>query len=323
MSRAVAAFLLLLLLPIGCTRPGAHRGTRFKNRTPGPTPQVLAVYEAWWGHPRHINIGYSSHDPVMLRKQIRQAKSMGITGFAVDWYGYREPFIDQSYALLQGIAGEENFHIAMMYDESNADEGATDSAIEDFKLFHKVYLAADAPGRAAYLTLNGRPVIFIFPKGFHTDWNAVKAEVSKWNPAPVLIDEYPTPEKDAAAIDGYYAWVQPGEKGWAADGSHWGEPYLNSFYEAMETTYPGKIVVGGAWASFDDSKASWGLNRHISPRCGQTYTDTFSLAKANSLEVHPMPFLLVETWNDYEEGTAVEKGFPSCNPGPSPSKSGE
>jgi hypothetical protein len=25
-----------------------------------------------------------------------------------------------------------------------------------------------------------------------------------------------------------------------------------------------------------------------------------------------MPFLLVETWNDYEEGTAVEKGILGC-----------
>ena len=293
---------------------------RFSKRTPGPAPQVLAVYEAWWGHPRHIDIGYSSHDPATLRKQIRDAKAMGITGFAVDWYGYREPFIDKSYALLQGIAGEENFHIAMMYDESNDDEGATDGALEDFKLFNKTYLAAGAAGRQAYLTLNGRPVIFIFPKGFHTDWNIVRAEVNKWSPAPLLIDEYPTPGKDAAAIDGFYAWVQPGEKGWAADGSNWGEPYLKSFYQTMENQYPDKVTVGGAWASFDDSRASWGLNRHINPRCGQTYTDTLGLARVNSIQEHTIPFVLVETWNDYEEGTPVEKGIPSCTSSPTDAK---
>jgi hypothetical protein len=27
-----------------------------------------------------------------------------------------------------------------------------------------------------------------------------------------------------------------------------------------------------------------------------------------------MPFLLIETWNDYEEGTAVEKGIQGCGP---------
>jgi hypothetical protein len=27
---------------------------------------------------------------------------------------------------------------------------------------------------------------------------------------------------------------------------------------------------------------------------------------------HPLPFLLIDTWNDYEEGTAIEKGLPRC-----------
>ena len=77
----------------------------------------------------------------------------------------------------------------------------------------------------------------------------------------------------------------------------------------MQSKYPDKLAVGGAWAVFNDSKASWGLNRHISPRCGQTLTDTASLWRKNSAD-HYMPFVLVETWNDYEEGTAIEKGIP-------------
>ena len=45
----------------------------------------------------------------MIRKQIEQAKNLGISGFVVDWYGDREPFLDRSYALLQSIAAEQNF----------------------------------------------------------------------------------------------------------------------------------------------------------------------------------------------------------------------
>ena len=33
-------------------------------------------------------------------------------------------------------------------------------------------------------------MIFIFPKGNHTDWERVRAEVNKWQPVPLLIDEY-------------------------------------------------------------------------------------------------------------------------------------
>lgn len=312
--RATAASLFLLFLPHACAHSGSRQAFRSKVHVDGPWPKILALYEPWFGHPKHISVGYSSHDPVVLRKQIHQAKAMGISGFVVDWYGDREPFIDRSYALMQTIAAQQNFHIAMLYDETDEEEAATDEAISDFDTFHETYLAANAAGRQAYLTYEGRPVIFIFPKGGHTDWNRVRTEVNKWNPAPLLIDEY-QPGPYANAFDGFYAWINPGSKGWAADGSNWGEQYLDDFYRTMQSKYPDKITVGGAWASFDDSKASWGLNRHISPRCGQTFTDTSNLWKKYYSDDNPLPFLLIETWNDYEEGTAIERGIPNCRSG--------
>lgn len=311
-DRIGAALFLVFLLPHGCTNQEARQAARLRRSVAGTQSQVLALYEPWFGHPRHMSVGYSSHDPEVIRKQIHQAKALGITGFVVDWYGDREPFIDQSYALMQTIAAKEQFHIAMMYDETDEEEGATDEAFADFKMFHDTYLAPNAPGREAYLTYEGRPVIFIFPKGGHTDWSRIRTEIDRWNPQPLLIQEN-EPGQYAAAFDGFYAWINPGKNGWAADGSNWGEQYLNDFYSTMQSKYPDKITVGGAWASFDDRKAAWGLNRHISPRCGQTFTDTFNLWKKYSLPGDPLPFLLVETWNDYEEGTAIEHGIPSCN----------
>jgi hypothetical protein len=117
-------------------------------------------------------------------------------------------------------------------------------------------------------------------------------------------------------MDGFYAWINPGAKGWAPDGSNWGEDYLRQFYQTMQTKYPGKIAVGAAWSSFDDSKASWSLNRRMSSRCGQTFNDTLALAQENSSPDHPLPFVLIETWNDYEEGTAIEPGIAQCKTGP-------
>ena len=47
----------------------------------------------------------------------------------------------------------------------------------------------------------------------------------------------------------------------------------------MKSKYPDKIAVGGAWPGFDDSKASWSLNRHMSQRCGQTLNDTMNISR--------------------------------------------
>ncbi|MGA8491080.1 MAG: hypothetical protein WB711_11695 [Terriglobales bacterium] len=309
--RVICASVLVLLLQ-GCTHPGLRQTLAEGVPVTAASPQILAVYEPWFGHPSHISVGYSSQDPVVIRKQIDHAKTLGISGFVVDWYGDREPFIDRSYALIQTLAAENNFHVSMMYDESNPDDGdATNDTLAAFDKFSKSYLSSTAPGRQAYLAYNDRPVIFIFPKGGHTDWNQVRAFTDKWDPPPLLIYEDQA-TSFTSAFDGFYAWINPGKKGWAADGSNWGEQYLIDFYRTMQTKYPDKIAVGGAWAGFDDSKASWGLNRHMSQRCGETFADTMKLWRQYSAGDHPLPFLLVETWNDYEEGTAIERGLAKC-----------
>jgi hypothetical protein len=331
LSRAFLSLFSVLLLPHGCQGPGASQPAPLKYKAAGSAPQVIALYEAWFGHPRHMNVGYSSQDPAEIATQIRQAKAQGITAFVVDWYGDREPFIDKSYAVIQSVAAKKQFQVAMMYDETNHEDSATDEAIADFTMFHDAYLSDKPPGRQAYLTYQGRPVIFVFPTSGHTDWSKVRAAVNKWSTPPFLINEN-LPGQYADAFDGYYAWVQPGDKGWAPDGSNWGEQYLDNFYRTMANKYPDKIMVGGAWASFDDSKAPWGLNRHISARCGKTFTDTFNIWRKDLPAGEVPPFLMLETWNDHEEGTAIEGGIPSCgtsqperstNQAPSPAPAGQ
>ena len=311
--RAPLAVVFLLLFQ-GCTRKSVNRTLQQSIPPMQNTTRMLAVYEPWFGHRRHISVGYSSTDPAVLRRQIDQAKTLGISGFVVDWYGQREPLLDRSYALLQSIAAETNFQVAMMYDERGGSNGepATDETLAEFEEFRKTYLAPDAPGRQAYLTYNEHPVIFIFPKGGHTDWSRVRAEVQNWNPVPLLIYEYRSAPV-GAAFDGMYAWVNPGQKGWARDGSNWGEDYLRNFYRKMRSKYADKVAVGAAWAGFDDTKASWGLNRHMSQRCGNTFKDTLELSRQYDTADRPLPFLLIETWNDYEEGTAIERGLARCN----------
>src|SRR6516165_9051536 len=114
LNRTGTALFLAILGLRGCSFPADHPA-KLKYKATGTSPQVLALYEAWFGHPKHISVGYSSHDPDVIGRQIRQAKSLGITAFVVDWYGDREPFIDVSYAQVQATAARNNFQVAMMY----------------------------------------------------------------------------------------------------------------------------------------------------------------------------------------------------------------
>jgi hypothetical protein len=82
-------------------------------KNPPQDTTVVAVYVPWFGDPAHINVGYSTDDPAVLRRQIAKAKELGVQAFAVDWYGERRPFLDHSYALMQQAASQNHFKVAL------------------------------------------------------------------------------------------------------------------------------------------------------------------------------------------------------------------
>jgi hypothetical protein len=298
----------LFMAATGCTTPGAHHILQQNAQAPGFSPKLLAVYMPWFGDHTHMDVGYSSEDPAILRKQIQQARHMGISAFIVDWYGESNPYSDHNFGLLQQAASESHFQVALLYNEAeDEDAGATDAEIASLDKAYKDYIGPAARYRDAYLTYNGHPMIFIFPKSGHVDWNRVREHCSSWESPPVLIYKDQPAAQYADDFAGSYAWVQPGPGGWAADGSNWGEAYLENFYKTMQNKHPDKLAVGGAWPGFDDSAAKWGLNRHMQSACGKTLDETLNFYQRFYDNAKPLPFLMIETWNDYEEGTAVER----------------
>jgi hypothetical protein len=141
----------------------------------------------WFGDHVHIDVGYSSNDPAVLRRQIQQARHTGISAFVVDWYGDARPFSDHNFGLLQEAADESHFQVALLYNEAEDDDGqATDEAFAALDKAYKAYIGPEAPHRGAYLTYNGHPVIFIFPKHGRVDWNRVVEHCSGWEASPYL-----------------------------------------------------------------------------------------------------------------------------------------
>jgi len=310
----VAAVVCFMVLT-GCTTPGLRRSDRQNLQAPNSSPKLLAVYMPWFGNHVHMDVGYDSYDPAVLKKQIQQARHMGISAFVVDWYGESQLFSDHNFGLLEEAADESRFQVALLYNESeDEDAQATDQAMAAMDKAYKDYIGPQARHRSAYLNFEGHPVIFIFPKQGHVDWNRVVEHCREWESTPFFFYKDEPPAKYSADFAGLYAWVQPGQKGWTSDGSNWGEQYLDDFYKNMRNKHPDKIAIGAAWPGFDDSAAKWGLNRHMQSRCGQTFEDTLHLYTRYFDAAHPLPFVMIETWNDYEEGTAVERlSFAKCS----------
>jgi hypothetical protein len=308
-ARVLALFAAVLLasLSVACQRASVHQALKQTVRPAQGAPVVLAVYEPWFGDSDHMDVGYSSQDRAVLARQVDEAQDLGISAFVVDWYGQRKPFLDGAYARLQQTAAQKGFKVALMYDEPEDSSDPTADAISALDYAYQQYVGPQAPERQAYLTYQGRPVLFIWPRQRNTDWKRVGEHLQSWQSPPLILME-DGEDRWAAQADGFYAWVKPGPLGWTRDGSNWGRDYLEGFYQKMKEKYPDKIAVGAAWPGFDDRRASWSQDRFMDTRCGKTFADSLRLFRRYYPSSDPLPFLLVITWNDYEEGTAIERG---------------
>jgi len=78
--------------------------------------------------------------------------------------------------------------------------------------------------------------------------------------------------------------------------------------------HPSQLTIAGIWKGFDDYNASWGNNRVIAQQCGQVLLNTAAEISTYFGGTNPqLPYLQVVTWNDYEEGSAIERGLGKCD----------
>ncbi len=287
------------------------------------SPMVLAEYQAWHGLvPTHTNPPYTSTDPLVISRHIQMAQAMGISGFVVDWYGpprglsndTDRAYIDQVIAELMRQSEARGFKVALMYDEGTISNTEPLTTLHETRAISDLLYARRYFTSPAYLSINGYPALFVFPYlevEPNINWLHVRSQLGL---TVTLLDEGPNTDDQVHDLqfDGFYAWVQPSASGWSDDGHEWGHDYLTWFYNVMAglaPTYTNRITVGGVWPGFDDSNAPWGHYpyRYMWPRCGQTWRDTWQLA----YQYNP-PYVMIDTWNDFEEGTGIEFGVGDC-----------
>ncbi|MGZ3299201.1 MAG: hypothetical protein ACXU8O_09310, partial [Asticcacaulis sp.] len=142
--------------------------------------EVLAFYYGWYGtqaysgsdiHWKDIDaskrtIGncpdypvggaYDSLDPEVIRRQVAQAKTAGITGFIASWWGEKDR-TDQQFPLLLDAA--DGLKMVPYIEQAQSPE----SLAADILYLHRRY-----GGHEAWLTLDGRRVIFLFDRVMQT-----------------------------------------------------------------------------------------------------------------------------------------------------------
>ena len=272
---------------------------------PGSTTKIYAHLMPWWGDPRHIGVGYNSHDPAQIKNQIDDMISRGIDGIVIDWYGFRDTFTNETVLrVVKEVERRPKFTFAIMVDKGAIKLSSCPGCNPQEALQEQLhYLERTFLSSPAYLRVDGRPVITNFDVEHHfpgVDWGYA---VSDLRLSPALIFE--DAEGFSHALSrGSYAWVRPST-------NDLGMGYLSKFYEAG-LAHRQLLTIGAAYKGFDDTMASWGLNRVMKQDCGQTWLKTFAKANSYFNSVRQLDVMQLVTWNDYEEGTEIESGVDNC-----------
>ena len=274
----------------------------------GSNTKMYVTWLGWFGRPDHMSVGYNSGDSGQIHRQVEDMISRGLQGAIAAWYGAANTSIDTATRQLKSEAEAHagQFEFAIMEDTGALGSAAiangcdvTDQLISDLK-----YVASQYESSPAYMRVNGRPVVFFFfVDAYYIDWNRVISSVPG---NPLLIFQGP---------DGLTRKLSDGGFSWVLINSN--DPFdaelapQDSFYKAAQQA-PGRLVFGSVYKGFNDTLATWGTNRVIHQNCGQTWLQTFSEAGKFYSGNNQLPAMQIATWNDYEEGTAIESGIDNC-----------
>lgn len=274
----------------------------------GANTKMYVTWVGWFGRNDHIDVGYNSDDATQVHRQVQDMMSRGIDGAIAAWYGASNSSIDSATQLLKKEAEAQGgqFQFVIMEDMGALGAAAiangcdvTDQLISDLS-----YIASEYESSSAYMRVNGRPVVFFFfVDGYYIDWNRV---VSSMQGNPLLIFQGP---------DGFTRKLSDGGFSWVLINSN--NPFdpevsaQDTFYQAAQKA-TGRLVFASAYKGFNDTLATWGTNRVIQEDCGQTWLQTLSEAGKFYSSSNQLPAMQIATWNDYEEGTAIEPGIDNC-----------
>ena len=276
----------------------------------GATTKVFAHLMPWFGGSNHMDVGYASNDPVQVREQVAAMRARGIDGVIIDWYGRNFTREDQAtyYFKREGERLGGSFKFAVMEDAgalrkcaSTKGCSVTSELISDLNYAYSNYMKS-----SAYMRIDGRPVVFFFGvEAFYIDWNRVRSSVLG---NPLFIRQN---------AGGFTDWQSNGSFSWVAinryDPYDIGLSYLDGFY-STGIKYSTKKTFGAVYKGFNDSYAAWHPNQYrlMKQNCGQTWLATWDGIRKHYSSSRQLQSVQLVTWNDYEEGTALETGIDNC-----------
>ena len=308
---------------------------------PGWTGRLICEYQPWFGLSSHKSVGYNENNSATVAAQNSFMITEGCDINLVDFYGALSSTQSFNLATTNAVFADLNsrsgfpLKFGIMEDKgalsatcptSNQTESATVTCLENALITEMDYINMHYASSGVYFTDAGHPVIFTFippsvwpvltSTDWSTIWSTVKAHTDAYAASFVYLFEFGS-FTSASYDNGRYGWPQPPaysstQQFWWGSHTSSSPTYLDTLYSAG-LTHPSQLTVGVIYKGFDDNNASWGGNRVIAQQCGQVLLKTANeMSKYFGGSNPQIPYVQVATWNDYEEGTAIEDGIDNC-----------
>ncbi|MCE9620685.1 MAG: glycoside hydrolase family 99-like domain-containing protein [Planctomycetes bacterium] len=302
-------------------------------------PLVLAFYYPWYGTPEgpggrahgskfihwagvdaigmritsstHYPKGgaYDSHDPAVIERHCNLARSAGIDGFIISWWG-KDSFEDQAVPACLDACKKAGTRACIFYEQipkGGTPETVAAEITDIAKRFgaHAAYLSVIRDGVA-------RPVIFVYGRAIQQlgveKWKEVREILAHAaGPLPLLIgDDFSA--KAVATFDGACAYGPAGDVAaaakkkesvhtWAKRAMPW---WANCGEGGEKARASGKISCATVFPGYDDTKVRTpGLL--VERDGGKLYEELWRQAVAAKPD-----WVLVTSFNEWHEGSEIE-----------------
>jgi hypothetical protein len=308
---------------------------------PGWTGRLICEYQPWFGLSSHKSVGYNENLPATVAAQDSFMLTEGCDINLIDFYGSLSQGQSFNLATTNAVFNDLNnrsgfpLKFGIMEDKgaltatcptSNQTEAATVTCLQSALITDMDYINSHYASSGVYFTDAGNPVIFLFippstwpiltSADWTTIWTAVKAHTDTYTAAFKYIFQFGS-FTSASYDNGRFGWVQPAaydatKQFWWGSNTNASPVYLDNLYSSG-LTHQSQLTVGVIYKGFDDNNASWSGNRVMAQQCGQVLLKTSNeISKYFGGSNPQIPYVQIATWNDYEEGTAVEDGIDNC-----------
>lgn len=254
---------------------------------------VLAYYYVWWDPDVFSRTlfqptqAYNSDDQGTIQHHVDEAKSAGIDGFIVDWYGDGDR-TDSNFGHLLDIANRSGFSATVHFETPHF--WGVDDVVAQLHAFYNHY--GNNPALVRY---QGQPVIFFWQSSTfdNATWSAIRAQVDPNHTSVWIADG------DQFGILGGDAWdgISPYAIAWSGDPTS----QLQRWAGVARSVAPDKLWNPVVSPGCNDSAAR--AATCIRDRGdGAYYQATWDGALASS----PSWAVVVSTFNEWLESTQIE-----------------